>query len=490
MARPTLVWFRRDLRLADNPALHAAIERGGPVIPIYVWSPEEEGAWAPGSASRWWLHQSLSALDARLRSKGSRLILRYGQSPSVLHALVQESQAEAVVWNRCYESAVMARDAEIKAALKAQGIRVTSFNANLLFEPWTVANKAGTPFQVFTPFWKTCLALSGPPAPLPPPDYVPAPARWPATSSIQELSLEPQADWAGGIRKAWNPGEQGATDQLRRFLEEAVDAYAQRRDRPDAPGTSRLSPHLHFGEISPRQLWHAIRRHGARRRSVVGRRQPEAYLRQLGWREFAHHLLYHFPYTTDAPLRREFSTFPWREDAADLNAWQRGRTGYPFVDAGMRELWTTGWMHNRVRMVAASFLLKHLLLPWQEGAKWFWDTLVDADLANNTLGWQWVAGCGADAAPYFRIFNPASQGEKFDPNGDYVRRWVPELARLPAPWIHRPWDTPLSVLQEAGVELGCTYPLPIVGHASARIRALDALSTVKATARNKVGERS
>lgn len=482
-ARPTLVWFRRDLRLADNPALHAALERGGPVIPLYIWASEEEEAWASGAVSRWWLQQSLVALDACLRTKGSRLVIRQGKSLAVLHALIQESQAEAVVWNRCYEPAVIARDAEVKASLREQGVRADKGNAGLLFEPWTVANKAGKPFQVFTSFWKTCLARGEPPAPLPQPDHVPGPERWPAASSIDELGLEPQVEWTAAIRKAWNPGEHGAVDQLQRFLEEAVWTYAQERDRPDSLGTSRLSPHLHFGEIGPRQVWNAIRKHGVRRRSAEAKQQLEAYLRQLGWREFAYHLLYHFPHITDAPLRAEFAAFPWREDANALKAWQRGHTGYPFVDAGMRELWATGWMHNRVRMVAASFLVKHLLLPWQEGAKWFWDTLVDADLANNTLGWQWVAGCGADAAPYFRIFNPVSQGEKFDPNGDYVRRWAPELGRLPVEWIHKPWDAPKTVLAEAGVKLGGNYPQPIVDHHAARIRALVALAKLKASPR-------
>lgn len=481
--RSTLVWFRRDLRLADNPALHAALERDEPVIPVYIWAPEEEGAWAPGSASRWWLHQSLAALDASLRSKGSRLIIRHGKSLAILHALIQESRAEAVVWNRGYEPEMMTRDAAVSRSLTEQGIRVDRFNAGLLFEPWTVANKAGNPFQVFTPFWKTCLALGEPPAPLPQPDHVPGPERWPAASSIDELGLEPQVEWAAGIREAWNPGEHGAVDQLQRFLEEAVCSYAKDRDRPDSQGTSRLSPHLHFGEIGPRQIWRAVRSRGARRRSAETKQQMEAYLRQLGWREFAYYLLYHFPQTTDAPLRAEFAAFPWREDKTALIAWQRGRTGYPFVDAGMRELWTTGWMHNRVRMVAASFLVKHLLLPWQEGARWFWDTLVDADLANNIIGWQWVAGCGADAAPYFRIFNPVNQGEKFDPHGDYVRRWIPELKRLPTAWIHKPWEAPTTVLSEAGVKLGTTYPAPIVDHHSARIRALAALTQLKAKPR-------
>jgi deoxyribodipyrimidine photo-lyase len=474
--------------LEDNPALHAALERHEPIIPVYIWAPQEEGAWSPGAASRWWLHQSLIRLDEHLRQGGSRLVIRQGESLPILRALIQESQAEAVMWNRCYEPEVIARDAKIKAALQEQGIQVHSCNAGLLCEPWRVANKAGKPFQVFTPFWKTCLALLEPSAPLPPPDHIIGPDRWPATVAVPELGLEPRIDWAAGLRAAWSPGEQGAKVQLQRFLEEAVYSYGDRRDRPDVLGVSRLSPHLHFGEIGPRQVWRAVRAIAERRPGSATQQQPEAYLRQLGWREFAYHLLYHFPHTTAAPLRQEFSTFPWREDQTTLMAWRCGRTGYPFVDAGLRELWTTGWMHNRTRMVAASFLVKHLLLTWQEGARWFWDTLVDADLANNTLGWQWVAGCGADAAPYFRIFNPVSQGEKFDPKGDYVRRWTPELARLPATWIHKPWEAPPSVLQEAGVKLGHTYPLPIIGHAAARIRALNALNMMK-TQREEKGER-
>jgi len=483
---PTLVWFRRDLRLADNPALLAALERGGAVIPIYIWAPDEEGAWSSGAASRWWLRQSLEALDTQLRKKGSQLILRQGNSCAVLLALIQELRAEAVMWNRCYEPAVSARDAKVQAVLHEKGIRAESFNAELLFEPWTVANKAGNPFQIFTPFWKACLVLSEPPSPLPPPGCLLGPQRWPAALSMRELALEPHMDWAAGLRETWRPGEQGAGDQLQHFLEAAALAYARGRDQLDTFGTSRLSPHLRFGEIGPRQIWHAIRKHGALHRSPEAKQQAEAYLRQLGWREFAYHLLYHFPHTADAPLRQEFAAFPWRTDQQQLRAWQRGCTGYPLVDAGMRELWTTGWMHNRARLVAASFLVKHLLLPWQQGAKWFWDTLVDADLANNTLGWQWVAGCGADAAPYFRIFNPVSQGEKFDPNGDYVRRWVPELAQLPAEWIHRPWEAPSSVLEATEVQLGCAYPLPLVNHNSARIRALDALNTLKEKQRTGV----
>jgi deoxyribodipyrimidine photo-lyase len=473
----SLVWFRNDLRLTDNPALTDAVKRGGAVIPLYIWAPEEDGAWSPGAASRWWLHQSLMRLSEDLQRRGSRLVIRHGPSLPTLQALSQETGAQAVLWNRRYEPSSIARDTIIKSALRERGLHVDSFNASVLFEPHTIRNTAGKPFQVFTPFWKTCTALTESAAPLNAPSRLAAPALWPASDPLASLQLEPTIDWAGGIRAAWTPGEDGARQELQRFLDTAVTGYVEQRDRPDQVQTSRLSPYLHFGEISSRQVWHTVQR-------ATGKRQTkqsgaEAYLRQLGWREFAHHLLFHFPHTVDQPLRANFADFPWRESSADLRAWQRGQTGYPLVDAGMRELWNTGWMHNRVRMVAASFLVKHLLLSWQAGARWFWGTLVDADLANNTLGWQWVAGCGADAAPYFRIFNPVAQGEKFDPNGDYVRRWVPALRRLPAAWIHKPWEAPTQVLSEAGVQLGVTYPEPLVDHHNARIRALAALATLK-----------
>lgn len=481
----SILWFRQDLRVHDNPALLAAVKRGAPIIPAFIWAPEEEGHWAPGAASRWWLHQSLASLDAELRGYGSRLVIRRGPSPSALTALMRETGADAVFWNRRYGVAVVERDVDIQEKLRADGVTVDIFNAGLLFEPWDVRTKQGNPFKVFTPFWKACMAMPEPPAPLPAPRRLPSPARWPQTVSLAELELEPKKDWASGMRAAWSPGAGGAAAQLERFLDQALSAYPDARDRPDLEGTSRLSPHLHFGEIGPRQIWRAVRdwRRPGRKRGVA--RGRDAYLRQLGWREFAHHVLYHFPRTVDHPLRPEFASFPWKEDQNGRRAWQRGSTGYPLVDAGMRELWTTGWMHNRLRMIVASFLVKHLLLPWQEGARWFWDTLVDADLANNTLGWQWVAGCGADAAPYFRIFNPVGQGEKFDPDGKYVRRWVPELRRLPARWIHKPWEAPASALATAGVELGRTYPKPIVGHAFARQRALASLATMKKKKRKK-----
>ena len=445
---PALVWFRQDLRLVHNPALAAALERRAAVIPVYIRAPEEEGAWPPGAASRWWLHGSLESLDRELCGRGSRLILRRGPSLEAIGRLAAESGASAVFWNRRYEPAAMARDAAVKAQLRERGLTAESFNAGLLFEPWTILNRSGQPFRVFTAFWRACLSHKVAPASGDAPARLPAPVEWPHSVPLADLALQPSIDWAGGLRETWAPGEAGALRQLRRFRKDALAGYPSHRDLPAETGTSRLSAHLHFGEIGPRQVWEEVMSlrdgpHDAR----------DAYLRQIGWREFAYHLLYHFPDSPQRALRREFDAFPWRTGREHLTAWQRGQTGYPLVDAGMRELWHTGWMHNRVRMVAASFLVKHLMIGWQEGAAWFWDTLVDADLANNTLGWQWVAGCGADAAPYFRIFNPGLQAGKFDPAGEYIRRWVPEAGTA-------------------------AYPPPIVDHAEARSRALAAFESI------------
>lgn len=476
MKAVSLVWHRLDLRLADNPALAAAAARGI-VIPVFIQAPEEEAPWAAGGASSWWLHQSLAALDESLRAMGSRLILRRGPTLAALQALIKETGATAVFWNRRYEPAVTARDTEIKAALRDAGLLVESFNGALLHEPWTVQNKSGKPFQVFTPFWKHCLTKPDPTPPTPTPEQLAPPERWPKSVTLVELGLEPKIDWAKGMRATWQPGEGGASKMLRGFLSNAFADYTDKRNRPDLRGTSRLSPHLHFGEITPRQIWQAVRRHAEPQGATTWR--TSQFLTEVGWREFAHHLLHHFPQTPTEPLREDFKKFPWRKDAAFLQAWQRGQTGYPIVDAGMRELWATGWMHNRVRMIVASFLVKDLLLSWRAGAAWFWDTLVDADLAQNTLGWQWTAGCGADAAPYFRVFNPVSQGEKFDPRGDYVRKWCPELARLPDAWLHQPDKAPGDVLARAGVELGRNYPEPMVSHAIAREVALEAFARLK-----------
>ncbi len=476
---PAIVWFRYDLRLADNPAVQKAIARGGPVIALFIWSPEEEVEWQPGGASRWWLHQSLARLSASLEKIGARLVIRRGASGTALKSLLKETGADAVFWNRRYEPALIERDRELKAELRSTGCTVETFNSALLFEPWTVQNKSGKPFQVFTPYWKTCLALGEPADPLPSPRFLPSPKKHPASVPLATLELEPKTDWASGIRSAWIPGESAAKKMLEEFCDSAFANYGEGRNRPDQNGTSRLSPYLHFGEISPRQVWHGLRRAAEKAGAATATWRNSQFLAEIGWREFAHHLLFHFPEMPMKPLRTEFENFPWRDDADFLKAWQRGQTGYPLVDAGMRQLWTTGWMHNRVRMVVGSFLVKDLLLPWQEGARWFWDTLVDADLANNTLGWQWIAGCGADAAPFFRIFNPTTQGEKFDPQGDYVRRWVPELGRLPAEWIHQPSNAPADILARAGVQLGRNYPPPIISHTIAREVALAAYAKIR-----------
>jgi len=472
----SLVWFRLDLRLEDNPALQAALQRGA-VVPVYIHAPEEEAPWSPGGASRWWLHQSLKSLDHDLRELGSQLVIRRGPSLETLAALAKETFATGVFWNRRYEPVVTARDTQIKAALRAAGLEAESFSGALLHEPWTIQNQSGKPFQVFTPFWKHCLTQPDPAEPFPCPRKLTPPERWPKAFALEALGLEPKINWAEGMRAAWQPGEAGAHFQLQRFLRAGFANYTNDRNRPDLSGTSRLSPYLHFGEISPRQIWHAVRRHAEAQ--GVSTWRTSQFLTEVGWREFAHQLLHHFPHTPAEPLRPDFKKFPWRKAPEFLRAWQKGQTGYPIVDAGMRELWATGWMHNRVRMIVASFLVKDLLLSWTEGAAWFWDTLVDADLAQNTLGWQWTAGCGADAAPYFRVFNPISQGEKFDPQGDYVRKWCPELAKLPDAWLHQPWAAPSEILLQAGVRLNRTYPEPIVSHAIAREVALEAFSKIK-----------
>ncbi len=469
----TIVRFRNDLRVEDHPTLTAAAERKLPVIPVFVWSPDEAGDWPPGGASRWWLDRSLRSLDEELQRRGSRLIVRAGEVQEELARLVDETSADAVYWSIAYEPPLSESDRRLETSLREQGVDVHQYDGRLLFDPDEVRTQQGNPYKVFTPFWKACLNLDPPREPTSAPRKIAAPKNWPESESIDSLGLAPELDWADQFPERWQPGEKGANDKLKRFLKEAVADYEKGRDRPDDYATSRLSPHLHFGEVSPHKIWYALK---AKRGKGA-----EAYLREIGWREFAYHVLVNFPETTDQPLRPNFEKFPWHKKPAALKAWQRGQTGYPIVDAGMRELWTTGWMHNRVRMVVASFLTKDLLIDWREGARWFWDTLVDADLANNTMGWQWTAGSGADAAPYFRIFNPVRQGEKFDPNGDYVRQWVPELASLPKKWIHATWEAPDEVLADAGVELGEDYPRPIVDHGEAREAALAAYEEIKGT---------
>ncbi|WP_184043211.1 cryptochrome/photolyase family protein [Roseospira visakhapatnamensis] len=478
MTAPVLLWLRRDLRLSDHPALTAALESGRPVIPVYVLDGEDPGEAARptmrslGGAARWWLHGSLAALAAALAARGSRLILRRGPVVRALADLAAETGADTVVWTRH----AGADESPLAEALGRAGLTARRFRGTLLFEPEEVRTKQGQPFRVFTPFWKHLQTLDPPPRPLPAPERLPAPETWPASDALDDWSLRPtRPDWAGGLREVWTPGEAAAHARLSAFLEEDAAGYADGRDRLAAEATSRLSPHLRFGEISPRALWHAVR-------DRPHDRGAAAFLREVGWREFCHHLLHQAPDMADRPLQAAFARFPWRDDPEGLAAWRAGRTGYPVVDAGMRQLWTTGWMHNRARMIVGSFLVKDLLVDWRAGERWFWDTLVDACPSNNPAGWQWVGGCGADAAPYFRVFNPVLQGERFDPAGDYVRAWVPELARLPDRWLHRPWEAESAVLRAAGVRLGETYPHPLVDHKAARDRALAALAEIKGAA--------
>ena len=469
---PVILWFRRYLRLADNPALAHAVKTGRPILPVYIL----DQAFEIGAASLWWLDKSLRALDASLQAIGSRLILRRGDGEAELRRLIDESGAGAVFMNRRFEPEASTRDADIAQALEAEGVSCKGWNGTLLARPGSVLNGSGLPYKVFTPFNRALLATAVAPPRSAGPDRLTTPPGQ-VSEDIDSWGLHPhRPDWSVGFD--WTPGEAGAEAALATFLARGLKSYSVGRDIPAEPATSRLSPHLHFGEISP---WRAV---AASRDAVSAGRVPaaeaEKFVAEIGWREFSAHLLHAFPQITGTAFRPEYDAMPWRDDPAGLEAWKRGKTGYPVVDAGMRELWTTGFMHNRVRMIVASFLVKHLLIDWREGERWFRDTLVDADLASNVQNWQWVAGSGADAAPYFRIFNPVTQGQKFDADGRYVRRWVPELRGVPDRWLHAPWTAPAEVLRDARVRLGGEYPRPIVEHDAARKRALDALATIVA----------
>ncbi len=465
-----VVWFRNDLRLNDHAPLCAAAASGRPVAACYVL--DETAAARLGGASKWWLDGSLRALERQIARHGGSLCLRRGSAASELAALCTALGAREVHCTKSYEPDGRNAETLVAAALERRNVRLVLHAGDLLFDPEQLRNQAGQGFKVFTSFWNACQRAAVPTVPRSVPKELRFAAGPSCTIELDAWGLRPgEPDWAGGLRDTWQPGEEGARTKLSAFLAGPIGDYHEGRNRPDIAGSSRLSPHLHFGEASPRTVWHAA----SRKRSTGA----AAFLRELGWREFARHLLWHWPTFAAESFRAEFRRFPWRADEAATEAWRRGLTGYPLVDAGMRELWSTGWMHNRVRMVAASFLVKHLLVPWQRGAEWFWDTLVDADLANNSVGWQWVAGSGADAAPYFRIFNPTLQGQKFDPEGEYVRRWVPELKALPTRFVHEPSTAPPEVLRRARVALGTSYPLPIVAHDEARARALAAWARVK-----------
>ncbi|KWH14631.1 deoxyribodipyrimidine photolyase [Burkholderia territorii] len=485
--RPVVVWFRDDQRLGDNPALTHAVESGHPVVCVYLHDPAPKSGRPMGGAQRWWLHESLAKLDDALSALGGSLVVLRGDPQEAITNFAIAIQAAMVVWNRRYAKAHTEIDASIKKDLNGRGIDVSTFNGHLLREPWTVTTREGLPFQVFGAYWRAaCRDDFCPSPPLAAPSsirFFPVPERvTPHASSLRALALQPVApDWAGGLRLTWRCGEEAARQRLDAFLDESLRDYAGMRDFPAAHATSRLSPYLRFGNISVRQVWYAALSAANAMRSTRAARSDaskgaalDKFLSEIGWREFSYHLLYHFPPLHQVNFRRQFDSMPWRDDAEALRKWQTGHTGYPLVDAGMRELWHTGWMHNRVRMVVASFLSKHLLIDWRVGETWFWDTLVDADEASNPASWQWVSGSGADAAPYFRIFNPVLQGQKFDPQGEYTRHWVPELSKMSAEKIHAPWTASPEQLHDAAVSLGRSYPFPIVDHPLARARALDA----------------
>lgn len=469
----TLVWFRQDLRLRDNPALAFAAELGA-VIPVFIFDTDCPGHCVPGGASQWWLHQSLSALNDSL---GNQLHCIKGNAAQLLTGFIQTHNIKRIVWNRAYEPWQIKRDTQLKQTLVEAGIEVQSFNSHLLWEPWQVLKKDQTPYKVFTPYYRRgCLSKPSPRMPVSAPKdlhihYYPE-----IDKGIDSLALLPDINWYTTMQTMWTPGEKGAAQHLSEFLPNGAKAYKNKRDFPDLGATSKLSPHLHFGEISPNQIWYAAIHALNGNTEDIG---LDCYLSELGWREFSHYLLFHFPHIPQKNFSPKFEHFPWRSDDASLNAWQRGQTGIPIVDAGMRELWQTGTMHNRVRMVVGSFLVKNLLIDWRKGERWFWDCLLDADLAANSASWQWIAGTGADAAPYFRIFNPVTQGQRFDPQGDYVKRYCPELSKMPDKFIHNPWDAPQNILNYAGVKLGANYPKPLVDLKASRQRALDALAQSK-----------
>ena len=462
-------WFRQDLRLSDNPALTLATQHSH-VLPIYILDDENAGRYAMGAASRWWLSHSLASLD---QSLDGNLSLYQGNPLEILSDIISRFEVEAIYWNRCYEPWRIARDATIKEHLTTKGIHVKSSNASLLWEPWQIKKEDGTPYKVFTPFYrKGCLQAEPPRSPLAVPEhgkYLHDPV---GTVHLDQLPLLPQIRWDQKLASHWEIGEAGAHHRFQQFLNEGLSQYKNGRNLPDKPYVSRLSPYLHFGEISPNQLWHQVQRIG-------NDSHIDHFCSELGWREFSHSQLYHHPHLPTKNLQTKFDAFPWIEDRERLMVWQQGNTGVPMVDAGMRELWESGYMHNRIRMIVGSFLVKNLLIHWQHGERWFWDTLVDADLANNSASWQWIAGCGADAAPYFRIFNPVTQGHKFDAEGNYVRRWIPEIANLPNKYLFSPWEAPEHILKESGIELGNTYPKPIVDLKQSRNDALVAFQSLK-----------
>ena len=465
---PAILWFRKDLRLDDNAALHAAIDAGGPVIPVYIHEPEHLNVGPLGGAQVWWLHHSLDALKSALKSLGSDLTLVTGKAEDVLAEIARKTGAKTVFVNRAYERNAFDRD--IALELKKHDISIRAFHGQLLHEPRAIRTGAGNAFKVFTPFWNALQKVGEPHEPIDTPSKIPSPDHYPRSESLNDWGLLPtRPNWAAEFPDTWTPGETGAQDKLADFIDRELHDYKRGRDLPSVEAASLLSPHLAFGEISPARIWHATK--GLSKKTAE---DVSHFRRELAWRDFCYNLLIEFPELDEKNWDDSFDPMKWEFDATEFRAWTTGQTGYPIVDAGMRQLWRTGIMHNRVRMITASFLIKDLMIDWRKGEKWFRDTLVDADPANNSANWQWVAGSGADASPFFRIFNPILQGEKFDPDGDYVRTYVPELAKLERKYIHKPFAAPKEVLAKAGIELGTTYPKPIVDHGFARDRALAA----------------
>ena len=462
-----IYWFRRDLRLLDNPALSEAAN-AGPVIPIYILDKLQTN-YTEGRASRWWQNQSLYSLNKQLNH---RLLIFNGDPKEIILRLAKVSDSKTVYWNRCYEPWQIEVDSKIERILKEKNINVIARNGSLLWEPWRTLKKDGTPYKVFTPYFKKrCLSLPEPRKPIPKPLNMIL-ADIPRKTAIKGNFISPkECSWENKIKKYWRIGEKAAINKLENFLKSGLSSYKEGRNYPSKINISMLSPHLHFGEISPNTIWHRVRTSGQSEDS-------NHYLSELGWREFSYNLLYYFPQLPNKNLQTKFDRFPWRDNSEHLKKWQDGETGYPIIDAGMRELWETGFMHNRLRMIAGSFLVKNLLIHWHYGKEWFWNCLVDADLASNSASWQWVAGCGADAAPYFRIFNPIAQGQKFDPSGEYTRKFVPELRKLPNKYLFTPWEAPTELLADSGIKLGKDYPYPIVDLKNSRELALDAYSSI------------
>jgi deoxyribodipyrimidine photo-lyase len=471
MNKKILFWFRQDLRISDNPALYEAAQNGK-ILPIYIF--ENEESFQIGSASKVWLHHSLSALNYDLQNK---LNFYFGNAEEIIKNLILENKIDAIYWNRCYEPQAIARDSRIKNYLKNLQIECKSFNGSLLWEPWEVAKPDGNAYKVFTPFYKNgCLSKHLPRFPLAKPKKIELLFDNKNPTQLIDLDLLPQNNWGKKIKQYWQIGEKFAQKKLQIFLDKKLLDYKEGRNFPNHQNVSQLSPYLHFGEISPNQVWHAAKAHAFVNNITL---DLESFLTELAWREFSYYLLYHFPQLPSKNFQSQFDKFPWQDDQKTLQLWQQGKTGYPIVDAGMRELWETGYMHNRVRMIVGSFLVKNLLIDWRYGAKWFLDCLTDADLASNSAGWQWIAGSGADAAPYFRIFNPVLQGERFDSEGNYTRKFLPELAKLPNRYLFKPWEAPSSVLKEAGIILGENYSKPIVDLGHSRKMALQAFAMLK-----------